>query len=107
MDTASMRRRVSEARKLQEIRYGKGILNGNIDDELAKEKILLGKSENAFIKDARSSFGMSVRSVNKLIRIARTVADVELSDKVRTEHLAEALGYRSFFNLYSRDESHL
>lgn len=107
MDTASMRRRVSEARKLQEIRYGKGILNGNIDDELAKEKILLGKSENAFIKDARSSFGMSVRSVNKLIRIARTVADVELSDKVRTEHLAEALGYRSFFDLYSRDESHL
>ena len=47
---------------------------------------------------------MSARSLNKLIRIGRTVADVEGSFDVKVEHLAEALSYRSFFDMYGSGE---
>ena len=89
---------------MQKERYGENLLNGRLDDDLAREKIKLGKEEINFIKEAGAGFGMSARSLNKLIRIGRTVADVEGSFDVKVEHLAEALSYRSFFDMYGSGE---
>ena len=104
MDTNTMKEKVFLARRMQKERYGENLLNGRLDDDLAREKIKLGKEEINFIKEAGAGFGMSARSLNKLIRIGRTVADVEGSFDVKVEHLAEALSYRSFFDMYGSGE---
>ena len=104
IDTNTMKEKVFLARRMQKERYGENLLNGRLDDDLAREKIKLGKEEINFIKEAGAGFGMSARSLNKLIRIGRTVADVEGSFDVKVEHLAEALSYRSFFDMYGSGE---
>ena len=52
MDTNTMKEKVFLARRMQKERYGENLLNGRLDDDLAREKIKLGKEEINFIKEA-------------------------------------------------------
>lgn len=65
---------------------------------LKNEEILkycdFGKEEYEFIKKAYESFSLSPRSLMKILKVARTIADIEESKKVKIEHISEALNYR-------------
>ena len=54
----------------------------------------LASKEQAFLQSAFSRFSISPRSHHKILTVSRTLADLDQSDCIRTEHLAEALQYR-------------
>ena len=55
---------------------------------------VLGGEEQAMIRRAFDKFGMSARSYHKILKIARTIADLASSESITCRHIAEALQYR-------------
>lgn len=99
-----MRNRVIEARKLQEKRF-RGLpfnVNANIDESHINEFCYLGKRENEFIEKAYSKYCLSPRRYHKILKLARTMADLDLKKDINIEHLAGALNYTRFFDIYER-----
>lgn len=93
LTTAEMRARVEAALKFAAGR-GRRFFNSGIPDHDLEKYCRLGREEAAFMSRAYDSFAMSPRGCNRTLRVARTIADLEASDDIKTEHLAEALGYR-------------
>lgn len=73
---------------------GRNVFNSEIPDSELEKHCRLGEEETRFMNRAYTSFAMSPRGCNRTIRVARTIADLDASEDIRTEHLAEALGYR-------------
>ncbi len=92
----AMRARVQAARDIQTKRFsGSGIsCNAHIPAARMGEVCRLGEEEGAFMKLAFQRLGLTARSYDKVLRVARTIADMAQSAQIRREHLAEALQYR-------------
>ena len=68
--------------------------NGDMTDAEIEEYCSLGTEEEALMKNAYSKLSLSPRSYRKTLKVARTIADIDESERIRCEHLAEALSYR-------------
>jgi magnesium chelatase family protein len=55
----------------------------------------IDEAGNAILKRAMDSLGLSARAYDRILKVARTVADLEKSDKITAGHLAEAIQFRS------------
>ncbi len=89
-------KRIHLARTAQEIRYNNSLdLNSDLDNEAIKRLVYLGPEAKGLLNQAASKLGLSARSYMRTIKVARTIADLELSRVVKKEHIAEALQYRS------------
>ncbi len=64
------------------------------DDVCGMPRLCLGREEAKFMNRAYDAFAMSPRGYNRTLRVARTIADLDASERIKKEHLAEALGYR-------------
>ena len=73
---------------------GRRIFNSDIPDHELEKHCRLGLEETKFMSRAYKSFVMSPRGYNRTLKVARTIADLDASEDIKTEHLAEALGYR-------------
>ena len=96
IDSKTMRSQVKEAHKLQLNRY-KGTeyrFNSQVSAKDMKRFFKLGKEELEYMEKAYSALDLSARSYHKVLKVARTIADLEKSDMIRTTHLAEAMCYR-------------
>lgn len=93
----SLRKKVLIARKRQEKRYQGTDLRFNSELEAGDlEKYChLEEEEAKMLERLYSTLDLSARSLKKLLVVARTIADLEESDKIRTRHLAEAVCYRA------------
>jgi magnesium chelatase family protein len=88
----SVRARVTRARELQLERQG--IPNSRLlGEEIERHAPLHGEARK-FLREATSSLGLSARAHHRVIKVARTVADLDKSSVLRCEHVAEALVYR-------------
>ena len=86
---------IKKATKIQLERYKSSIKNnGNIDSREIKKHFTLKSDVRLLLEKAADSLGLSARSYFKVIKVARTIADLEASAEIETEHLAEALRYR-------------
>lgn len=90
--------RVKRARDIQEKRYqtlGESIrLNAHADGELLDHVAALDEAGQALLKKAATSFKLSARGYRRVLRVARTLADMAGVEAVLSEHIAEALSYR-------------
>jgi magnesium chelatase family protein len=59
----------------------------------------LQKSDAEFLENALHRLGLSIRAYHRIIKVARTIADLEGSPQIERTHLAEALGYRAMDRL--------
>ena len=93
--TESMRRQVVNAREIQSRRFASSmILNAQMDSVMMKEYCGLDKEGEDFMKEAYEKMPLSMRTYVKTITVARTIADLDDSENIKLQHLAEALQYR-------------
>ena len=93
LTTREMRSRVEAALKFGAER-GRQFFNSEIPDHELEKHCRLGLEEARFMNRAYDALSLSPRAYNRTLRVARTIADLGSSEEIKTEHLAEALGYR-------------
>ena len=91
-----IRDRVCAAREVQQKRYeGRRILtNSMLAVSELKEFCKLGRREELLMRKAFISLGLTARTYHKILKVARTIADLEASVNIREHHLKEAIAYR-------------
>jgi magnesium chelatase family protein len=95
--SASLRRNVLAARAVQEKRYKNAPscrTNADLSGSLLEEHCALKTGERTFMERAVRGLALSARAYTRILRLARTIADLESSESIRTEHLAEAVNCR-------------
>ena len=100
--SADIRKRIVAARELQRERYeGYGILcNSELHGKQMDEFCVLSPEASKLIKSAFERMQLSMRSYHRVLRVSRTIADLDHSDRIESEHLAEALSYRGLDRKY-------
>ena len=94
----SIRARVVQARQIQAERYKAfdGVYcNAQMSSKQLRIQCKLDASGNEMLKNAMDRLGLSARAYDRILKVARTIADLASSDKILNEHLAEAIQYRS------------
>lgn len=92
-----IKKRVNKARKIQHERYkGLGIYsNSQLTAGMLQEFCALGEAENKILKNAFENLGLSARAHSRILKVARTIADLDESENINTKHIFEAIQYRS------------
>jgi len=98
--SAAIKKRVEKARKIQENRFQEEAIhcNAEMKNSHIKKYCFLSPTVEELLSKAGSSFQLSARSYFKMIKVARTIADLENSKEIEPAHMAEALQYRSHFH---------
>lgn len=93
----SMRETVHAARTIQATRFGKdsGIINSRMNSRHIQSFCHLEPEGQALLKRAMEEFGLSARAHDRILRMARTIADIGESESILTAHIMEAIGYRT------------
>lgn len=94
--SSEIKKRVESARIIQTERYEKMDINFNsqLGDRYVEEYCPLGKKEKEIMEQAFYKFSLSARSYYKIIKVARTISDLEGAKNITVKHLCEAMAYR-------------
>lgn len=96
--SSAIRERVIKARKIQEERFKDcpGVYcNAQMTPRLMAKYACPDDSGLAMLKEAMLRLNLSARAYDRILRVSRTIADIEGSDKIESYHIAEAIGYRN------------
>ena len=96
-----IKRRISMARKIQLNRFkaNRFSVNAMMNRRTLQKEVVLDKAGSALLATAIDKLGLSARAYDRILKVSRTIADVEASAEVKTQHLAEAIQYRSLDKL--------
>lgn len=99
-----IKKRVLKAQKIQQKRYEKEaiLFNSQLSAALIEKYCPLGEEEKNLLKSVFDSLGLSARAYHKILKTARTVADLEGEEQIQVKHLAEVIQYRSLDRKYWR-----
>ncbi len=90
----AIRERVNRARAKQLERFGTDRVNGNMNSKEIKEHCKLDNESKKMLVNSIDVFGLSGRSYDKVLKVARTIADLEDCNDIGLPHIMEALSYR-------------
>ena len=103
--SASIRERVNRARRFtdQRLKNGgdtPGVLNANMSTKLLHKYCTPTEEGSRLMKEAFESLGLSARGHDRVLRVARTIADLDGMEQITEDHIAEAIMYRSLDRKY-------
>ena len=100
--SGAMRERIQRARQMQQERFeGLGItFNAQMGPEEIKQFCKLDDKERKFVEQAFDALKLSARAYHKILKVARTIADLDGSERIGEIHLAQAIAYRSVDRKY-------
>ena len=96
--SATIRERVIKARQIQEIRFKdyKGIhCNAQMTERMIHQFAEPDATSMDMLRMAMERLKLSARAYSRILKVARTIADLDNSEKVLSHHIAEAIGYRN------------
>ena len=96
--SAVIRERVLKARQIQERRFQgiKGVhCNAQMTERMIHQYAEPDESSLALLRMGMERLKLSARAYNRILKVARTIADLEGSENVQSQHIAEAIGYRN------------
>ena len=101
-NTASMREQVLAAREVQAERFAgdQNRLNGKMPPRQIRKHCRLEAAAESLLKTAMEDMGLSARAHDKILRISRTIADLDRSRNITSNHLSEAINYRTLDRTY-------
>lgn len=97
-DTSDLiRERVNKTRKIQEKRYRNddSLFNAYLESKELEKYCMLDKEGEELLKMAILELGISARAYDKILKVARTIADLEEKETIEASHISEAISYRS------------
>ena len=94
--SSTIAKRVQIARKIQKDRYKNlnCLTNSKLPVSKLKQFCKLSSTERDFLATASNKYALSARAINRVLKVARTIADMTECENITLEHLAEALQYR-------------
>ncbi len=101
--SVKIKKRVERARKIQKERFknDKGVYcNAQMTEKMVSKYCALGVQEQAVLKQAFDNLGLSARAHNRILKVARTIADLKESENIQVEHIAQAIFFRSLDRKY-------
>jgi len=95
--SAEMRKSVIQAREIQTQRFKneKILTNSRMNNRQIKKYCKLDDESEALLKQAIDELGLSARAYTRILKVARTIADIENSEHIQVQHISEAIQYRS------------
>ena len=96
--SAVIRDRVIKARKIQEERYRdvKGVhCNAQMTSSQLNKYACLDTQSTERLRDAMKRLNLSARAYDRILKVARTIADLDSSEDIKSRHIGEAIGYRN------------
>ncbi len=95
--SAEIRARVNAARKIQQERFkGTGITcNAKMTPSLTRKYCILSETASKTLELSFERLGLSARAYDKILKVARTIADLDESENIENKHILEAIQYRS------------
>ena len=101
-NSETIQKRVEAARLRQAERFaGTGVFcNAQMSSKMTEEFCVLGQQEKALLQSVFNKLGLSARAHNRILKVARTIADLAGSEHIQVPHLAEAIQYRSLDRKY-------
>ena len=95
--SSTIKERVNKARNLQLKRYeGDGIFcNARMTEKQIKIHCPINEESHKLLEMAIEKLGLSARAINRILKVSRTIADLENKEAIESSHVAEAIQYRS------------
>lgn len=95
-DSRTMREQVRRARAVQAERFGSGdALNSRMTPRQLRRFCSLSAEGRKLLQCAMDELGLSARAHDRILKMARTIADLDQSPDIQVAHLSEAIGYRN------------
>lgn len=97
LSSEEMRRQVESAVGLQDLRFKRSLCNrnGRMNNQQLKKYCGLSRESQQLMEAAFKQMNLSARAHDRILKVARTIADLVMCENIEEEHLAEAIGYRA------------
>jgi len=100
--SAEIRQRVTAARKIQQLRFKSERIysNSQMTPRLIRQHCEIGEDSRRHLELAMTKMGLSARAYDRILKVSRTLADLDSCDSIQPRHISEAIQYRSLDRNY-------